>query len=92
MRGREYKCRVSKVHLKLRDQQFKTSTYIYRQLYKNLMVAAKQKSIIDIHTKKKKESKHNVKDSHQITREENKRGKGKKRLIKTNPRQLTKWQ
>ena len=56
------------------------------------MVAAKQKSIIDIHTKKKKESKHNVKDSHQITREENKRGKGKKRLIKTNPRQLTKWQ
>ena len=41
------------------------------------MVTTHQKSIIDIHTKKKKESKHNTKDSHQITRDENKRGKGK---------------
>ena len=31
-----------------------------------------------MHTKKKKESKHNTKDSNQITREENKRGKEKK--------------
>ena len=56
------------------------------------MVTANQKSIMDTHTKKKKESKHNTKDSHQITREENKRGKGKKKdLQKTNPKQLTKW-
>ena len=41
------------------------------------MVTANQKSTIDIHTKKKKESKHNTKDSHQITREENKRGRKK---------------
>ena len=34
---------------------------------KNLMVTAKQKSMIDIHIKKKKEFKHNTKDSHQIT-------------------------
>ena len=40
----------------------------------------------------KTESKHNTKDSHQITREENKRGKEEKRLTKTNPKQLTKWQ
>ena len=32
-----------------------------------------QKSIIDIHTNKKKESKHNTKDNHQITREEKKK-------------------
>ena len=41
-----------------------------------------------IHTKKKKESKHNTKDSHQITREQ-KRKEGK-RPTKTNPKQLTK--
>ena len=50
--------------------------HIYRErlIYKNLMVTAKQKSIIDIHIKKKKESIHNTKDSHQMIREEN-RGK-----------------
>ena len=34
------------------------------------MVTENQKSITDIHTKKKKESKHNTNDSHQITREQ----------------------
>ena len=73
MRGREYKSRVSKMHLKLRDQQLKTSAHahtcvcvciyihkyihIYRLLYKNLMVMAKQKFTIVIHTKRKNESK-----------------------------------
>ena len=42
MRGREYKCRVVKMHLKLRDQQLKTSTYLTRLLYKNLTVTTKQ--------------------------------------------------
>ena len=56
------------------------------------MKTAKQKSIIDIHTNKKKESRHNTKDSHQITREESKRRKVEKRPTKTNPEQLTKWQ
>ena len=42
------------------------------------MVIANQKSTIDPHTKKKKEFKHNTKDSHQITREKNKR-KGRKK-------------
>ena len=51
----------------------------------------KPKSIIGIHTQKKLESKHNSKDSHQITREENKRGKEEKIPAKTNPKQLTKW-
>ena len=55
------------------------------------MVTTKQKSIIDIHTKKKMESKRNTKDSHQITREKNKRRKSEKRPTKTNPKQLTKW-
>ena len=57
------------------------------------MVTANQNSIktIDIHTKKKKESKNNTKDSHQITKEENKRGREEKRPTKTNPKQLTKW-
>ena len=53
MRGEEYKCRVSKMHLKLRDQQLKTSTYLTRLLYKNLTVTTKQNPVIEIHTKKK---------------------------------------
>ena len=48
------------------------------------MVTTKQKSIIDVHTKKKKESKQNTKVSNQMTREENKRSE--KRPTKTNPK------
>ena len=58
---------------------------MYRQLYQNIMGAANQKPTIDEHTKKKKQSKHNTKDSHDITREENKRGSEGERSIKTNP-------
>ena len=47
---------------------------------------------MDTHTKEEKESKHNTKDSHQITREENKRGREEARTTKTIPKQLTKWQ
>ena len=46
--------------------------YTYRLLCKNPMVPTKRKSIIDEHTKKKKESEHNTKDGHQITKKENK--------------------
>ena len=92
VRRGEYKCRILEMCLKLRDQQFKTIIYLYRLLYQNLMVTTNQKSIIDIHTKKKKESKHNTKDSHQIIRRENKRGKEEKRPTKTNTKQLTKCQ
>ena len=37
------------------------------------MVSANKKSVIAIYTKKKKESNHNTKGSHQNTREENKK-------------------
>ena len=50
--GGEYKCRLFKMHLKLRDQQLKTMLYIYRLLHQNLMVTTNQKSIIDIYTQK----------------------------------------
>ena len=43
------------------------------------MVTANQKSTIDIHTQKKKQSKHNTKDIHQVIREESKRVKEEKR-------------
>ena len=56
------------------------------------MITTKQKSIIDTHTKKGKEYKHNTKNSHQITREESKRRKKEqKRTTKTIQKQLTKW-
>ena len=70
MKEGEYKCKIFKMHLKLRAQQLKsyiyiciyihthththTHTHIYRLLYKKLMVTSKQTPIIDIHTKKEK--------------------------------------
>ena len=83
----KYKCRLFKMHLQLTGQQHITSTYNYRLLNKNLMVTTSQKSIIDIHTKEKKESTHNTKNDHKS--QENKRNGGK-RPIKTNPKQWTK--
>ena len=52
----------------------------------NLMITINQKSIIDTQ-KKRKESKHNTKDNHQITREENKRKKQKRTTKTINKRQ-----
>ena len=81
------------MHLKLRKQQLKIITYIKHAGIQKSHGNHKQKSIIDIHTKKEKESKHNTKNSHKITREEKRRRrKGEKRPAKTNPKQLTKWQ
>ena len=71
------------MHLILRDQQHKINIYRERLLYINFMVTTKQKSIIDAHAKKGKDSKHNTKGIHQITREENKRRKKQKRITKT---------
>ena len=55
------------------------------------MVTVNQKSTTGMHIRKEKE-KHNTKVSYQIRREENKSGTEEKRPIKTNPKQLTKWQ
>ena len=81
MKGGEYKPRVSKMHLKLRDQQVKTSTYITRLLYKNLMVTTNQKTY-DRYTNKIT-LKIVIKSQEKRTKEE----KGKK--LQKN---LTKWQ
>ena len=51
------------------------------------MGTANQKSTVDTHTKRKKQSKHNTKDSHQTTEELNKRVREEKRPTKTNPKQ-----
>ena len=82
MRREEYKCKVLQMHLKLRDQQLKSVLYIQRLLYQHFMATTNQKSTIDGHTKKKVQSKHNTKGSLQITKEENKRGRGEKDLQK----------
>ena len=50
MRRGKYKCRILEMHLKLKDQQLKTTLFIYRLLYQNLMVSANQKSTIDTYT------------------------------------------
>ena len=50
---------------------------MYILLYLNLTVTIIEKPITDTHVKKKKESKYNTKDSHQITREQKRRGRRK---------------
>ena len=74
MRRRD-KYMILEMLLKVKGQQLKSTFFIYRLIYQNLLVTKNQKSIIDTHTTKKKESKHNTKVSHQITRQGNKRGK-----------------
>ena len=92
MRRGGYKCGTPEMNLQLRDQQLKTISYIYRPLYQNFRVISNQKSIIDTHTNKKNQLKHNTKDSRQTRRGENKRRREEKRAAKTNPKQLIKWQ
>ena len=84
MRRGEHKCRILERHMKLKDQQLKTILFIYRLLYQNLTVTKNQKSIIDAHKKKKKRIQTITKVSHQIKREENKRGRQEKTPTKTN--------
>ena len=88
MRKGEYKCRKWELHLKLKDQQLKTTLYIYIKISWEMQT----KKLEQIQTKKKKQPKHSTEVSHQITREENKRGREEKRPTKTNPKQLRKWQ
>ena len=47
------------------------------------MIITKQKSITDKHIKKRKEYKHNARDSHQITKGENKEESNKTELQMT---------
>ena len=62
-------------------------------LYQNFRVTINQKSGKDTHTHTHtQESKHNTKDSHQITREENKRKREGNNISKSYPKQLGKWQ
>ena len=61
-------------------------------LYENLMITRNQKTTVDTLVKKIKQFKYNAKDSHQITREKNKRGREDKSPKITNPKQLMKWQ
>ena len=79
----EDKCRTLKMHLKIREPQPKTILYTYKWLYTNLMGTTNQKTTMDTHIKKKKkQSKHNTKDSQQITREDNKREREEKQYPK----------
>ena len=58
--------------------------------YKYLCTQHGCTSIHKKNTKQKKQFKYDTIDSHQITREENKRGREAKGPTKTNPKQLTK--
>ena len=78
---------ILKTHLKLRGQQCETILFIYSIPYKNLLGITNQKYT---HIKKKKQSKYNTKDSHQITRKEDKRGREEKSPAIRNSKQLRK--
>ena len=69
MRRGERKCQKEELHLKLRNQQLKTTLYIDKLLYQNLMGNTNQKTIIDTHTKRK--SKPNITLNMVIKQQEN---------------------
>ena len=72
------------MNLNLSNHQPKIDCSIHSILCTNLMVIIGQKIITDTQKIKIKEYKHNTKQSHQITREGNKRkGKKKRKTIKT---------
>ena len=68
-REEEVQSRILEMQLKLRDQQLKTVLYVCILPSQNLM-GTTNKKIYNRHTQKKNQSKHNIKDCHQITREE----------------------
>ena len=76
------------MYMKLSDQQLKTILFTYRLLHENIKVTTNQKSTTDTGTKKKKQSDHNRNNSHQVTREQ--RRKGRKRTYKTESRTTNK--
>ena len=55
-------------------------------------MTANQKSIIGTQTNKKNQHKYNTKDRHQTRRGENTRRREEKRVTKTKPKKLIKWQ
>ena len=55
------------------------------------MGTTNQKTTTDTHIRKKKQTKYNIKDSHQIPREKNKKEKEEKRPKIRNLKQLRKW-
>ena len=64
--------------------------YIYRLLYQKSHGSHKPK-MYNRYPYTKEQSKHNIKDGYQITREENKRRREEKRPTKTDSNQPTKW-
>ena len=48
--------------------------------YVSFMITTKQKLIVDTQMTKKKDSKHITTENHQITKEENKRGRKEERI------------
>ena len=73
--------------LNLSDHPIKIDCYVHRLLNMNLMVTTNQETMIDRHTQKRKGSKHNTKESHQITMEDKKRRKEQGRTTKTTRKQ-----
>ena len=64
---------------------------VYGLSYINLKVTTNQKSVIHMHTQKRKEFKYSTKDNHHITREEsNRRRKEEKRASETTWKKMNK--
>ena len=75
------------MHLKLKDKQLKTILFIYRLLYQTSW-QPQTENLQQIHTKKAIQT--NAKVSHQITREEKQRGKGRKKIYKNKSKTIKK--
>ena len=95
---RKHKWRILEIHMKLKDQQLKIFLFICRLLYQNLMatnqkyIIANKKSTIDAHTKRKKNPNISLNLVIKLHEKRIKEEGKKKKTMKTNPKQLTKWQ
>ena len=70
----------------------KTVQIVPSTLYFDTQIRERKGGISGETQEQKQQPKHITIDRHPITREENKREREEKRLSKTNPKQLTKWQ
>ena len=94
VRRRAHKSRILERNPQLKDQWLRTILYIYIYIPISKLLGNWKPEIYNIYTptNKKKQSKQKTEDSHQTTREVNRISWEEKRPMKTNPKQLAKWQ
>ena len=80
--GRSKICSVFGMCSNISNHQLKIDCYTHRLLYMKLLETTNEKNITDTQKIKRNESKHNIKESHQITGGKNKRRRKEERIVR----------